>query len=430
MSYTAPGLAATLAALVLLVVAGAGLLRPASAQQSAHSEPMSTPWVQANDSAFGLGDAIYSSEDAFEVLVFDGQLYVGMEADNNLGARLWRTRRGVTRATGQDDWEEIAADAEGLPFGSSNLAQHDHIDSLAAFQGRLYASTANRSGTASGTLVYRASASEPITWTAVITPGFGDAYNINFKDMQVFEGQLCGGTHNAQAGAQVWCSPDGDIWNQVNRSGFGDPANRGIWSAHIFDGALYVGVNYTEGDATAGRLYRTDSLTDPLAWTEVYSDTDGSIMIDLLDELDGYLYVASRSSRGIMVLRSASGDAGSWEQVSVKGLDEHNERINENAGTITDGATVYNGRLYVAVFRLSLAGGVEVWCTSGTPQADNLVDWQQVGSDGLGDADNVFASLATFHGHVYAWTTNYESGQQVRRAFYPVYLPMIHPGMP
>jgi hypothetical protein len=264
----------------------------------------------------------------------------------------------------------------------------------------------------------------------VITPGFGDIHNTNFKDMQVFDGQLCGGTQNWQTGAQVWCSPDGDTWNQVNLSGFGNPDNRGIWSAHVFDEALYVGVNYVADSNTAGRLYRTESLTDPLAWTEIYSDTDGSNLINLLGELHGYLYIASCGSHGIVVLRSASGDAGSWEQVSVPGIDEQNERINENAGTITDGATVYQGNLYIAVFRLSLNGGVEIWRTSGTLQPGGLVDWEQVGSDGLGDTDNVFASLIPLHGRLYAWTTNYTSGQQVRRAFYPVYLPALDTGIP
>jgi hypothetical protein len=425
------GAATAVALLVLLAVMGAGLLRPAAAQKETPAEPAAPLWVQVNDSAFGLGDAAYSAEDVFEVLVFDNQLYVGMEADNSLGARLWRTRRGVAVPAGQADWEEIAADDAGLPFGNPNRAQNDHIDSLAAFQGRLYASTANRGTLTYGTLIYRASASAPVTWTAVITPGFGDIHNTNFKDMQVFAGQLCGGTQNWATGAQVWCSPDGDTWHQINRSGFGDPGNRGIWSAHVFGGALYMGVNYDAADGeTAGRLYRTTSVTDTLAWTEVYSDTDGTVMIDLLGELDGFLYIASRSSRGIMILRSPSGDAGAWQQVSVNGLDEQNERTNENAGTITDGATVYQGRLYVAVFRLSLAGGVEVWHTSGTQHADGLVDWDQVGSDGLGDANNVYARLIAFQGRLYAWTANYVSGQQVRRAFFPVYLPAITTGEP
>jgi len=54
------------------------------------------PWVQVNDGAFGLGDPSgqnppYSSEDGFEVTVFNDQLYVGMEGDNQYGARVWRT---------------------------------------------------------------------------------------------------------------------------------------------------------------------------------------------------------------------------------------------------------------------------------------------------------------------------------------------------
>ncbi|MCD6345070.1 MAG: hypothetical protein J7M17_05675, partial [Anaerolineae bacterium] len=45
-------------------------------------------WTPVNEGAFGLGtgaDSSYRSEEGFEVLVYNGRLYVGMEADNSLG---------------------------------------------------------------------------------------------------------------------------------------------------------------------------------------------------------------------------------------------------------------------------------------------------------------------------------------------------------
>lgn len=387
-------------------------------------------WQQVNDDAFGLPASLdetgtisptYDNEESYETLATADHLYLGMEADNALGARLWRTREGVITPTSQADWEEIAADTSDRPFGSDVLPQHDHIDSVALFQGMLYASVANRGTTVSGTLVYR-SPTAPIAWTQVITPGFGDTHNTNFKDMDVFNGQLCGGTQNMQTGAQVWCTADGITWSQHNVSGFGRAANTGIWSTAVFSHALYVGVQ----GSREGRLFRTTSITGTdTAWVEVYRGAAGSIETQLLGVLDDTLYIAGRSRNGVVILRSTSGDPGSWRQVNLAGMDGSSA----NTHVLTDGAAVYRDALYVAVSNMET--GVQVWRTTGRRQtADNLVDWEQVGAAGMGDTNNIYAQLAVFQGYLYAWTANYASGQQVQRIdcaspYWHAFLPTI-----
>ncbi len=181
-----------------------------------------SPWVQVNAPAFGLPGTLaegappqplpFQSEEGFEVLVFKEQLYLGMEADNQLGARLWRTRSGVRLPWNQADWEEVSTAPGAFPFGVTDLAEADHIDSLAEFNGQLFVSTAARGDPPAGTRVFRSPSGDPGTWEdalAALGPGFGDPANENFKDMQVFEGWLCGGTWNAATGAQVWCTADG-----------------------------------------------------------------------------------------------------------------------------------------------------------------------------------------------------------------------------
>jgi hypothetical protein len=87
-----------------------------SIAQAAHLSAISSScsaFSQVNDSAFGMGpgaDSSFSAEEGFEVLVFNNQLYLGMEADNSFGARIWRTKAGVIHTTSQADWEEVAAD--------------------------------------------------------------------------------------------------------------------------------------------------------------------------------------------------------------------------------------------------------------------------------------------------------------------------------
>jgi len=377
---------------------------------------------QVNDSAFGMGtgaDSSYSSEEGFEVLVFNNQLYVGMEADNSFGARIWRTKSGVLHPTSQADWQEVAADSNGYPFGVSNITQNDHIDSLASFNNFIYASTANGGTSKYGTRIFRSATGAANSWEDAITAygaGFGDVYNTNFKDMQVFQGYLCGGTQNWNVGAQVWCTADGTTWTQKNVSGFGatyyNNRNVEVWSGFVFNNALYFGVQSLgalRSDTTddVGKVYRTTSLNGTPTWSEVFTGEAASHRADILGELDGYLYVSTRSAGGIAIFRSPSGDAGTWTQVNIAGMDGNTNNIY----SVVDNAAVYDDILYLAVS--NTVDGLELWRTSGTPEGDSLVDWEQVSSNGLGDTKNIHAQLVTFNDNLYAWTSNYSTGQEV-----------------
>ena len=396
-----------------------------------HSSPSEecTPWKKVNTNGFGLPtefdesrkpiapitDTPFQSEEGFEVLVFNDQLYLGMEGDNALGARLWRTRRGVTAPQSQLDWEEITADAAGYPFGVTDTAQADHIDSLAEFQNWIYASLANRSGNAQGTLVFRSSSGDPGMWVSAldaIGPGFGKPQNENFKDMQVFDDHLCGGTWNETDGAEVWCTPDGHTWQQKNISGFGELSNIIIWSGHVFAGQLYFGVQNTgkaEGDGHY-RLYRTASLERDPSWEEVFRTELGISRGNILNDINGNLYISAPSEEGLLVYRSSSGDAGSWEIANLPGF-EHNP---ENNAILADGAAVYNENLYLGVVNWQTI--FTIWRSTGK-RIDNtqIEEWVMIPAAGMDDPNNLYVQLAAFNGSLYAWTSNPVSGQQVWR---------------
>ena len=410
----------------LLLILSVFPLLSAQAAASSSSLPACQPFVQVNDNAFGLGggaDGTFSSEEGFEVLVFNGQLYLGMEADNSMGARIWRTKAGVTIPASQADWEEVAADPQGYPFGVSNITQNDHIDSLAEFNGYIYASTANGGSSTYGTRVFRSPTGNPNSWEDAlikIGAGFGSAQNTNFKDMQVFNGWLCGGTQNWLYGAQVWCTQDGLNWTQKNISGFGTTQYNNktveVWSGAVFQGGLYFGVQNLGATRSSntddlGKLYRTRNLNGTPQWEEVFVSLPGYLnRVDILGELNGYLYLASRGSNGgIIIYRSPNGDPGTWQAVSLEGINGNTA----NNAVIVDGAVTYEGGLYVAVGNNS---GFQLWRTSGADQGNGLVDWEQVGGSGLSDAKNTLSELVTFNGYLYAWTTNYTRGQQVLRS--------------
>jgi hypothetical protein len=378
---------------------------------------------QVNDNAFGLGsgeNGSYSGEEGFEVLAASGHLYLGMEADNDLGARIWRTMDGTAIASSQTDWEEVAADEFGKPFGIDEVAQSDHIDSLAEFNGFIFASTANGGSNRLGTRIFRSTTGSPDSWEDAIVDygaGFGTINNTNFKDMQVFDGYLCGGTQNWLTGAQVWCTSDGATWEQKNIGGFGskraNSSNVEVWSGQVYDHGLYFGVEnagadlYHQDDDIA-ELFRLVDWQDAPNWENVFTGPKGSHRTDILGDLDGYIYISIRSEEGILIFRSPNGDQGTWVQANEAGMNGNPN----NDGTIVDGAVVYNGALYVAVS--NKATGFELWRTKGkVVSQDGLVDWEKVGSSGLGDSHNIYAELVTFNGYLYVWTSNYVTGQQV-----------------
>lgn len=388
-------------------------------------------WIQVNHGAFGVASNahVYESgdfftEDAFEVLVYKDQLYVGMEADDSIGAMIWRTKAGVSVAVTQTDWEEVAQ-VDGLPFGNANATeeasgllklQNDHIDSLASFRNAIYASTANGGSTEQGHLLYRSETGNPGTWEPVIAPGFGYTKNVNFKDMQVFNGWLCGGTYNAETGAQVWCTLDGLTWTQKSYGGLGktsdNPETMGVWSGHVYSGALYFGTQHAAALSTGyqGVLYRTEDISTaaPL-WTPVYTSPLHGYRIDILGDINHALYISYQDTdNGIVILRSPSGDEGTWAPVNITGMDGDKG----NMSLVVDGATVYNGMLYCAV--KNAVTGTEVWRTDGV-NFEGEVQWVQVGPSGLGNRKNLAAELAVWNGYLYAWAGNYFSGQEVRR---------------
>ena len=375
-------------------------------------------WQQVNAGGFDLGPHSresetsstmpYQGEESFELTIYEKRLYVGMEADNTLGARLWRSRSPGSVPASQSDWEEVIADADGQPWGIENLHQVDHIDSLAGFNGMLYASGAN-SGEPSGVRVFRSPTGDAGSWEDAligIGAGFGDPNNENFKDMLEFDGQLCGGTWNENTGAEVWCTNDGSSWQRKSLSGFGDPQNVIIWSGEVFDGSLYFSTQHQAEPNTfsrwdSGLIYRAQSITGTPRWEQVFDGGRGSRSAVLLGEWHGDMYIATGSINGIRIFKSASGDPGSWVRVGRDGIS--GSRANTHAQT--DGAVVYQGRLHVAVN--NPLQGFRVW------RLDSDGFWRVVVDPAGPSSDHIAAQLAVWDGALLAWTSNYRTGQAV-----------------
>ena len=385
---------------------------------SSRRVPDCSAWQQANDGGFGLPSGggnenrslPFEGEDGFEVLVYRDQLYVGMEADNELGARLWRTKEGVQIPSGQPDWEEVIADDRGHPWGIADRSRADHVDSLAEFEGSIYVSSASTRNPG-GTLVFRSRTGDPGSWVDALPalgPGFGDSNNENFNDMVVFDGRLCGGTRNEVDGAEVWCTADGMTWELKNSPGFGDQGSRVVWTSGVFAGRLYLGVEHVRSIGAGGvervaRMYRTSSLVGLPEWELVFEGDSFSFWAAVLGSVDGSLYVATPGPDGIRIYRSATGDPGSWVPASLPGLA--NSRL--NTATVPDGAVVYRNELFLSVRNPLL--GFRVWRLRGQDF------WEVVPDAASYNVQDLAAQLSVFNDSLYAWTTNYHSGQAILR---------------
>lgn len=338
-------------------------------------------------------------------------------------ARIWRSRAEVTAPASQSDWEQVVSngfdgttDCAVLPPTTDN----DHIDSLEPFGGYLYASTAMQTNQKRGTQVWRSPTGDAGTWVRVNQPGFGLPSNENFKDMIEYAGLLCGGTgtprgRDTGGGAQVWCSdgvtsdpahPGQLLWTQRNVNGFGAAENIKIWSSATHGGALYFGVEAADGE---GSIWRTRNIDDPRAWELVFSPLDVGLSarrVDALQTFEGRLFIGMEAAGvGAVIFSSADGNRNSWQASRPQGFGPTTGRFISDASTILDAA------LYVAALDETL--GVGIWVTR---DGDT---WTLAAPRGFGRRSTFAAELIAFNDRLYAWTSDYSTGQGVWRGEQP-----------
>lgn len=240
---------------------------------------------------------------------------------------------------------------------------------------------------------------------------------------------------------------------RIGEGGFGDSANSYSWSVLPFNGDLYVGTNrhhlhsmmealsYMPGSPIDPAMLPADLLPDPPApppanvwftpewagafqgeiwrynkqnkWERVHQsgiypipDQSGRWVpfaygYRALAEFKGYLYACGIGTwmppvPYNTILRSASGDPGTWEDVS-KSI-----RQTTNIRAIRE----WNGRLYVAA---SVQDGAVVFAS----EDPGTQDWTPVSNPGFGGNNSEIYYLTVFNNHLYASTVNLVTGFEV-----------------
>ena len=326
---------------------------------------------------------------------FNGHLYAGT-ANAIAGARIFRSQDGTS-------WTPVSQPGFGIGTDTRPLAIMD----LAVFNQKLYAST-GRSENAGQ--IWRSQ--DGATWAPMVIAGFGDPDSVDITALTEFDGYLYAGVTNRVSGAQVWRSASGDnnTWSQVAPATPGTaPAT--ITGFAVYGAALHAAVE-SEGPA---QIWRTSGG----AWTTVVSDGFGSSTTTLTGGMAGfagYLYVgAGDEVDGARLWRT--NDVMNWEPAITPGFGDPNNQAIE-------AVFVFGNQLYASVKNATT--GIELW------RSTDGAAWAQVNVDGFGDGNNSGSNrshaVAGHLGNLYVGTSNAVDGGEVWRMQgqqQRIYLPLI-----
>jgi len=245
-------------------------------------------WEQTNLN--GFADANNTSAESMAVL--GGNIYVG--TFNLSGCQVWRFD-GPNPA----NWTQLANN------GFNADTDNNGCNSLAAFDGKLYAGTERHGSSATGAQAYRLE--EDGGWTQVGDNGLGDTNNGAVRSLRTYNSNLYAGTYNWQTGAQVLKYESGTktIWTKVGDS-FGDPGDpeyeaycMTTWQSNLMVGTASDGI----GNAI---VYSYDGDT----WNQ-----------ECNPGFTGYPGAEDRDNRGVMSM--ATYDPGTGEVLYAGTDGEH-----------------------------------------------------------------------------------------------------------
>jgi hypothetical protein len=190
-------------------------------------------WSQINTSGFGDPNREWVNA----LTVFGGALHAGVSPYDSSGARVWRLNGA---------WVPVSTPG----FGNTNNSWISYVTSC---HGYLYAGTQNL---VNGAELWRSL--DGNTWSPARTGGFGTpSANAEIMHLSVLSDTLYLAADTWLAptiGSQIWRSSDGLSWTNVVTGGFGNGENRAIISLEQIGGNYYAG---TWTETIPGQLWRS-----------------------------------------------------------------------------------------------------------------------------------------------------------------------------
>jgi len=230
--------------------------------------PDGVTWAPMVINGFGDPDTV----DITALATYDGKLYAGV---TNLisGAQVWRSYSGDSGS-----WTQVAPGAPGTTVAG--------VTGLAVFDGALYAAVESDAPAQ----IWRGSG---ISWTVVISDGFGNSLTTSTGGMAEYAGYLYVGAGNTADGALLWRTSDGANWEQAISPAFGDPNNQKVELVFVFQNRLYVSARNVQ---TGIELWRS---TDGVMWERANQNgfgdgsNSGSNRGNATADFLGHLYVGT-----------------------------------------------------------------------------------------------------------------------------------------
>jgi hypothetical protein len=134
---------------------------------------------------------------------------------------------------------------------------------------------------------------------------------------------------------------------------------------------------------------------NPGTWQDVSGTIRGTTNIRAITEWNGKLYVAASVPAGAVVFVSEDPAIQDWTPVSIPGFGGDNTEIYY--------LTVFNNHLYAST--VNLVTGFEVWKTDGTSDGSGKYVWTRVIKNGFGDTWNQYGmTMAAYGDYLYVGT--------------------------
>jgi PKD repeat protein len=182
-------------------------------------------------------------------------------------------------------------------------------------------------------------------------------------------------------------------------------------SSAVHNGYLYFGTQNVDTSSymtTTGGIIIRSNTGDSGSWVKVTPDGLGDInnyAVSGLTSFGGYLYASTSrwDWSGVQVWRCQNCDGSDWEKVVDNGFDNPN-----NWGI--SALQVFNGELYLVVGNGMT--GMEVWRT----RTGNPGEWTKISDGGFGDSNNqspYYNNVTVFNNRLYIGTQNGANGPEV-----------------
>ncbi len=230
-------------------------------------------------------------------------------------------------------------------------------------------------------------------WHPFNAAGFGDSSNYMITDMEAFADKLFAGTANSTTGAEIW-NFSGITWYPAMTGGFGNSANSRISSLVTFNEKLFASTLEPGG----GEIWESpDGFNWSRAVPDGLFDDSGSIGVNTLASAAGALYALVDGMDGLRVWRIAPGTP---IPVSTSGFGDS---LNDTNGTMVS----FADELYVGT--QNMVTGAQIWRLRGG-------EWTQENTNGFIDSYNSIASaMVVFDGRLVVGTLNTAQGAELWR---------------